>query len=417
MGIELDERYQTEAYEQVKSDFESGNKSCVVFPTGCGKSYIALKMIEDNPEKEIVYVSSSSVINAQIRNIIKETYGEEAKKKFPKLKFYTYNALRRLDSEELAKLNPEMIVLDELHRAGAPVWGKGVQKLLERKPNAKVLGLTATPVRTDGRNMAEEICGGISYELPLTEAVARGVLPVPEYICSEYIFEEDIQRVEELIEQIDDEQIKEEYREKVEIARKHIENADGLEKVFGKRMEKKNGKYILFSKDIADIDTKADKVTEWFKEVNPNVTISKISSANEREENIEELSFFRNNSDETLKVAVAVNMLNEGYHDEELNGVIMTRRTMSEILFRQQLGRALSRDGKYTPQIFDLVNNIRYFENFRREVTEIIKRGLSRGKEKNGYSKDIIDRFRIIEEQIDFIDEFKQIEKTWTARI
>ena len=49
-------------YEQVKKDFENGNRSCVVFPTGCGKSYIALKMIEDNPDKEILYVSPASVI-------------------------------------------------------------------------------------------------------------------------------------------------------------------------------------------------------------------------------------------------------------------------------------------------------------------------------------------------------------------
>lgn len=415
MGIELDPRYQIEAYEQVKNDFDNGNRSCVVFPTGCGKSYIALKMIEDNPDKEILYVSSSSVINVQIREIIEQTYGEDAKIILSKVKFLTYNALSKIDTEEFEKLNPDMIGLDELHRAGAPVWGKRVNELLEKNSNAKVLGLTATPVRTDGRNMTEEICGGISYELPLTEAVARGVLPVPEYICAQYLFEEDIQRVESLVEQVEDEETKQEYRRKIQEARRHLEQADGIDEILGRHIQKKNGKYIMFCKDIEDIDTKAEQAGKWFAQVNEQTTISKISSANEEKENTKELQFFRRRSDNALKLALAVNMLNEGYHDEELTGVLMARPTMSEILFRQQLGRALSRDSRETPQIFDMVNNIRYFEEFRKEIKEIIEKGLTGENkeqgEKRGYSKDILEKFKIVEEQIDFIEEFKKIEE------
>jgi len=157
MGIELDARYQEEAYSQVKSDFQNGNRSCVVFPTGCGKSYIALKLIEDNPDEEILYVSSSVVINEQIKQTIKQVYGDEAEKIFPRLKFTTYNALSKMSQEEFEKLKPKKIILDELHRAGATVWGERVKELLENNPDAKVLGLTATPIRSDGRNMAEEI--------------------------------------------------------------------------------------------------------------------------------------------------------------------------------------------------------------------------------------------------------------------
>ena len=35
--------------------FEKGNEAAVIHPTGTGKSYIALKLIEDNPEKKIIY--------------------------------------------------------------------------------------------------------------------------------------------------------------------------------------------------------------------------------------------------------------------------------------------------------------------------------------------------------------------------
>ena len=407
MGIELDQRYQTEAYEQIKKDFENGKRSCIVMPTGCGKSYLAGKLIEENPSTRILYLSPSSVINVQLRKLLYDTN----KKRNENVKYLTYNALSKMNTEDIEHLKPEIIILDELHRTGAQIWGRNVENLLNKYNHSKVLGLTATPVRTDGRNMAEEICGGISYSLEITEAIARGILPVPEYICSQYIFEEDIQRVEAQIEKMEDKEKKEEYKKVVEKARRHLEKADGIDEILGKHIEKKNGKYILFCKDIEDIDIKAEQIQEWFKKVNEKISIYKISSANERRENDEELEFFREKNDDTLKIALAVNMLNEGYHDSELSGVILTRNTMSEILFRQQLGRALSRDAQTTPQIFDLVNNIKYFEEVIREIKYAIEKGIERGEEKSkGYNSNIIEKFKIIQEQIDFIEEFKKIE-------
>ena len=79
MGIELDKRYQDEAYEQVKRDFAERDKSCIVFPTGCGKSYIALKLIEENPNRPITYVTSSEVLIEQIKKTIEQTNDNKKK--------------------------------------------------------------------------------------------------------------------------------------------------------------------------------------------------------------------------------------------------------------------------------------------------------------------------------------------------
>ena len=86
MAIALDPRYQVEAYEQVKQDFQEGNRSCVVFPTGCGKSYIALKLIEDNPEQKVTYVTSSPVLIEQLKKMIEETYDKPYNQVYPNLK-------------------------------------------------------------------------------------------------------------------------------------------------------------------------------------------------------------------------------------------------------------------------------------------------------------------------------------------
>ena len=46
------------AYESVKAHLEHSNRTCVVHPTGTGKSYIALQLIEDNPDARILYITS-----------------------------------------------------------------------------------------------------------------------------------------------------------------------------------------------------------------------------------------------------------------------------------------------------------------------------------------------------------------------
>ena len=81
---------------------------------------------------------------------------------------------------EIAALHLAYIIMDEFHRTGAEHWGERVQKLLAPCPDAKLLGLTATNVRylDNNRDMAEELFDGrIAFEMTLSEAIVRGVLP------------------------------------------------------------------------------------------------------------------------------------------------------------------------------------------------------------------------------------------------
>jgi len=43
------------AYKAVKSHLKKSGRTCVIHPTGTGKSYIALQLIEDNPDARILY--------------------------------------------------------------------------------------------------------------------------------------------------------------------------------------------------------------------------------------------------------------------------------------------------------------------------------------------------------------------------
>ncbi|MEI3148229.1 MAG: DEAD/DEAH box helicase family protein [Merdibacter sp.] len=63
--------------------------------------------------------------------------------------------------EELDALQPDLIILDEFHRAGAAEWSKGVNRLIELYPEAMLLGLSATHIRylDNQRDMADELFG------------------------------------------------------------------------------------------------------------------------------------------------------------------------------------------------------------------------------------------------------------------
>jgi len=58
-------------------------------------------------------------------------------------------------------------------------------------------------------------------------------------------------------------------------------------------------------------------------------------------------------------------MLNEGIHVDGVDGVILLRPTISPIIYKQQIGRALATDAEGSPLIFDLVNNFDSLFNIR----------------------------------------------------
>ena len=50
------------AYHAAVRMMEQYGKAAIVHPTGTGKSYIAFKLIEDNPEKVVIWLSPSEYI-------------------------------------------------------------------------------------------------------------------------------------------------------------------------------------------------------------------------------------------------------------------------------------------------------------------------------------------------------------------
>ena len=136
-----------EGYSKVKQAYDNGERVVgIVHATGTGKTYISLELLLDNPSMKSLFVVPSNAIIEHIKETIEEC-GLSLEKDFPNLEFCTYQSLTTKTDEELASLDIDMLVLDEFHHIGAPVWGEKINTIVNTHPDMKIFGMTAYTVR------------------------------------------------------------------------------------------------------------------------------------------------------------------------------------------------------------------------------------------------------------------------------
>lgn len=406
MGIEL-YKHNKEAYDKIQKMFESEDKVAIVHATGTGKSFISLKWLYENRDKRCLFLAPTYEIIDQLEQHIK-SQGLSVSD-FPNLKCAIYPNFSRLSTDEINNLHFDNIVLDEFHRCGAQEWGRSINTLLNNNPNAKVLGITATPIRylDDNRNMAKELFhGNIASEISLTDAISSGILPMPTYISAVYSFKEDTDRIQAKINRFENSEYKEVFQKKLDEARRMLENAKGLPEIFEKHIPNKSGKYIVFCRDYEHMQKMIAESKQWFSKVNPNVDIYSVYSEQGRENNKQNVSSFESSTNDHIKLLFSIEMLNEGVHVEDVDGVIMLRPTISPIIYLQQLGRALSVGHNAHPIVFDIVNNINCHKSIYEVYEEVKKKVLSNhnGNTQNGIDEIDLEEFKIIDELKQFSD-------------
>ena len=198
MGINLF-KHNADAYASALSMLSETGKAAIVHPTGTGKSFIGFKLCEDHSDKTVCWLSPSEYIfKTQLENLraVSDGYAPE------NVLFFTYARLMNMTDEEISEINPDYIVLDEFHRAGAEQWGIGVQRLFDAFPDVPLLGLSATAIRylDNQRDMSDELFeGNIASEMTLGEAIVRGILNPPKYVLSLFSYEKDLAKYERRI--------------------------------------------------------------------------------------------------------------------------------------------------------------------------------------------------------------------------
>ena len=414
MPVNLIYKHQQKTYELMNEALNKNGRAAYVFPVGCGKSFPVLKYIEDNPNKKVLYVSPNLEIINQIKKYI-STYilnGRKVNKAtMPNFRGITYQKIAL--AEDIADIHPDVIVFDEIHRMGAEKWSHGIDLLIEANPSAEIIGMSATPERTDKRNMAYERFGDdVVYEMSLTEALSgekegEVVLKGARYVRAISELKGYAEELREGIELTEDETRRHALMKKYEKLNAIISDALGLSDIMEQAMTKKNGKYIVFCTDKQEMFEKMANAREIFGKVNPNIKVDYVISNDEEKgktprENRKTIEDFESRENgNSLNLLFCVDMLNEGRHIDGIDGEVQFRPTESSIVYKQQIGRVLSADKSAEETVvIDVVNNwLRQIDTFNE---------LGHAIETNG-EKDAYDLFKFSSNELELVGLLKEI--------
>lgn len=392
-GIKIFEHNET-AYTSAIKMLNKTGKAAIIHPTGTGKSFIAFKLCEDNINKRICWLSPSEYIfKTQCENL--EAVGSAVP---DNIAFFTYAKLMLMSDSELEEIKPDYIILDEFHRCGAEMWGKGVENLLNKYPDIPVLGLSATAIRylDNRRDMSDELFdGNIASEMTLGQAIVRGILNSPKYVTALYSYQKDFEKYEYRVKHAQSKIVRDAGEKYLEALKRAIEKAEGLDLIFGKHITDKSGKYIVFCANKEHMDEMISNVPNWFSEIDKNPEIYSAYSNNP--ETSIAFDNFKKSESKHLKLLFCIDMLNEGVHVDGISGVIMFRPTVSPIIYKQQIGRALCTGSNKNAVILDIVDNISGLYSVG-AIEEEIKDAVDFYNYRGESSYIVNDKFKIIDE-------------------
>ncbi|ANU40435.1 ATP-dependent helicase [Flavonifractor plautii] len=176
--------YQQEARTAVEQDWADGfTKTLLVLPTGCGKTIVFCKIVEDMVRQggrclilahrgELLEQAADKLLTATGLRCAVEKAEESCLDSWYRV---TVGSVQTLMREKRLQQFPtdffSAIVVDEAHH----VLADSYQRVLEHFPAAKVLGVTATPDRGDMRNLGQYF-EHLAYEYSLPRAIKEGYL-------------------------------------------------------------------------------------------------------------------------------------------------------------------------------------------------------------------------------------------------
>lgn len=326
MNIEL-RPYQLALKNKTREDFKTHKRVILLAPCGGGKTVIASSIMQDaiNKGKKVWFIVHRAELMKQANDTL-ERYG------IPKdnIKIYMVQSLvRRLDkiTEE-----PNLMIFDECQHSTSNIY----KKIIDKYPNAYVLGLSATPTRLTGKPL------GDVYESIVSEITAKKLIEM-KYLA-DYDYYAPLININ---------------LDNVKISKGDYEK-EGLDKELNKTAI--YGDIIENYKKLAD----GKKTIIYCHSIEYSKKMEQLFSENgykikhfdgktpekEREQIVED---FRNNK---IQILTNVDLIGEGFDVPDCECVILLRPTQSLNLYIQSSTRCLRRNGDKRAIIIDMVNNV-----------------------------------------------------------
>lgn len=336
---------QIEALENLQKLRDLGkNKALIISATGTGKTYLsAFDARAFNPKRLLFVVHRLTIANNSY-NTFKRVFGEERtlglysgnqKDLDCDFVFSTVQTISKANHlNNFSKDHFDYIIIDETHRSGADSY----LRLIEHFNPKFLLGMTATPERTDGNDIFQLFDHNIAYEIRLNKAMEEEMLSTFHYYGVSDLSVDNIQVG-----------TKSEFRYLV--AKERVERIIEQAQFYGSDNGITRGLIFCSRKD------EAVELANLFNARGFNcVALTGDSSEEERANAISKLE--TDNLNEKIDYIITVDIFNEGIDIPKINQIIMLRPTESSIIFIQQLGRGLRKvDGKGYLTVIDFIGN------------------------------------------------------------
>ncbi|EGS1179556.1 TPA: DEAD/DEAH box helicase [Enterococcus faecalis] len=176
--------YQEESRSAVQNEWRNGKKkTLLVLPTGCGKTIVFSKIIEDRVragERVLVLAHRGELLDQASDKLEKATGLKTATEKAEQTSIGSFlrvvvGSVQTMQREKRLKQFPpdyfDTIVVDEAHHC----ISDGYQYVLKHFEQSNVLGVTATPDRGDMKNLGSYF-ESLAYEYSLVQAIKEGYL-------------------------------------------------------------------------------------------------------------------------------------------------------------------------------------------------------------------------------------------------
>ncbi|MGO3233641.1 MAG: DUF3427 domain-containing protein [Microbacterium sp.] len=351
-GIITPNAMQNEALSEIQKLRDSGERRAVIVSaTGTGKTILsALDVRSFKPRRMLFVVHREQILDRAIEEFSRvlgaqdDEFGKFVGSRRDLDRKYVFGTIQSLSiAENLSEVPPghfDYVLIDEVHRAGAGSYRKLIDHL---KPHF-LLGMTATPERTDGFNVFELFDFNVPYEIRLQQALEEDMLsPFHYYGVTDFIR--------------DDEVIDEASQLSTLVAPERVDHIIAAIEKYGHVGSPARGLIFCSRKDEArDLVALLNDRRIHGRTVR-TTALTGQDSIEVRESVVRQLEAGE------LDYIVTVDVFNEGIDIPSVNQVVMLRQTKSSIIFTQQLGRGLRKAaGKDHLIVIDFIGN--YANNY-----------------------------------------------------
>ncbi|WP_309816718.1 DUF3427 domain-containing protein [Pseudarthrobacter sulfonivorans] len=364
--------HQEEMLEDLEAERLKGfNHNLLVAATGTGKTVIAaldykrlseaagrhLKLLFVAHRQEILKQAMRTYRDVMQDGAFGELYVGEHKPKEWKHIFASVQSLSSLGMEQLERDLFDVVVIDEFHHAMAPTY----RRLLDHLQPQQLLGLTATPERGDGVDVAKQFFDGrTASELRLWDALDADLLvPFHYFGVSDDV---DLSQLE----------WKRGNYDTAQLSAVYTGNDARAAKVIRELRDKITSTDLMRAIGFCVSVQHAHYMARVFNRAGiASVAVDGNTDDADREEALRRLG------KREINCIFAVDLFNEGLDLPQVDTILLLRPTQSATIFLQQLGRGLRRaEGKAVLTVMDFIGQQR--REFRFDLCYSALTGYSR---------------------------------------